>query len=427
MLDLRFVRENIEVVQDAIYAKGEKADLEEFSRLDKTRRDLLQEVEALKYQRNTVSKEVGRLKKDGQDAGALVEKMQLVNERIKSIDEKHKEIEANLQKILLHIPNLPDPQVPIGSAEEDNMEVRRWGNVPEFDFAPRAHWDIGELLGILDFPRAGKITGSRFVLYQGLGARLERALINFMLDLHTSEHGYKEIFPPFMVNSESMLGTGQLPKFAEDAFHVEGTDYWLIPTAEVPVTNMHRDEILEGKQLPLCYVGYSACFRAEAGAHGRDTRGLIRQHQFNKVELVKFTAPEDSNEELEKLVANAERVLQLLEIPYRVMLMCTGDLGFAAAKKYDLEIWFPSYGAYREVSSCSNFRDFQSRRAGIRFRPAPGVKAEFVHTLNGSGLAVGRTLAAILENYQQADGSVIIPGALRPYFPSSSEGVIRVP
>ncbi|MDO9536211.1 MAG: serine--tRNA ligase [Bacillota bacterium] len=427
MLDLRFVRENIEVVQDAINAKGEKADLEEFSRLDKTRRDLLQEVEALKHQRNTVSKEVGRLKKDGQDADTLVEKMQLVNERIKNIDEKNKEIETNLEKILLHIPNLPDPQVPFGSAEEDNLEVRRYGNVPEFDFTPRAHWDIGELLGILDFPRARKITGSRFVLYQGLGARLERALINFMLDLHTSEHGYKEIFPPFMVNSESMLGTGQLPKFAEDAFHVEGTDYWLIPTAEVPVTNMHRDEILDGKQLPLYYVGYSACFRAEAGAHGRDTRGLIRQHQFNKVELVKFTAPEDSNEELEKLVGNAERVLQLLGIPYRVMLMCTGDLGFAAAKKYDLEIWFPSYGAYREVSSCSNFRDFQSRRAGIRFRPAPGVKAEFVHTLNGSGVAVGRTLAAILENYQQADGSVIIPEALRPYFPSSSEGVIRVP
>jgi seryl-tRNA synthetase len=427
MLDLRFVRENLEVVQDAINAKGEKADLEEFLRLDKTRRDLLQEVEALKHQRNTVSKEVGNLKKQGQDASALVEKMQLVNERIKSIDEKNKEIETNLEKILLHIPNLPDPQVPLGSAEEDNQEVRRVGNIPEFDFTPRAHWDIGELLGILDFARAGKITGSRFVLYQGLGARLERALINFMLDLHTSEHGYKEIFPPFMVNSQSMVGTGQLPKFAEDAFHVEGTDYWLIPTAEVPVTNMHRDEIIDGKQLPLYYVGYSACFRAEAGAHGRDTRGLIRQHQFNKVELVKFTAPEDSNEELEKLVANAEKVLQLLEIPYRVMLMCTGDLGFAAAKKYDLEIWFPSYGAYREVSSCSNFRDFQSRRAGIRFRPAPGVKAEFVHTLNGSGVAIGRTLAAILENYQQADGSVIIPQALRPYFPSSSDGLIRVP
>jgi len=353
--------------------------------------------------------------------------MQLVNERIKSIDEKNKEIEISLEKILLHIPNLPDSEVPVGSDEEDNMEVRRFGNIPEFDFEPRAHWDIGELLGILDFPRAGKITGSRFVLYQGLGARLERALINFMLDLHTSEHGYKEIFPPFLVNSQSMVGTGQLPKFAEDAFHVEGTDYWLIPTAEVPVTNMYRDEILDGKQLPLYYVGYSACFRAEAGAHGRDTRGLIRQHQFNKVELVKFTAPDDSNEELEKLVANAERVLQLLEIPYRVMLMCTGDLGFAAAKKYDLEIWFPSYGAYREVSSCSNFRDFQSRRAGIRFRPAPGVKSEFVHTLNGSGVAIGRTLAAILENYQQADGSVIIPQALRPYFPSSSEGMIRVP
>ncbi|RJX23504.1 MAG: serine--tRNA ligase [Dethiobacter sp.] len=425
MLDLRFVRENTEAVRQAINAKGEKAALEEFLQLDMRRRDLLQEVEALKYQRNTVSREVGRLKKEGLDAEEFMGQMRNVNERIKTLDEELKEIEENLEKILLHIPNLPDPEVPVGSAEEDNVEVRRWGEAPQFAFSPRAHWEIGELSGILDFPRAGKITGSRFVLYQGEGARLERALINFMLDLHTGEHGYKEIFPPFLVHSQSMVGTGQFPKFAEDAFNVAGTEYWLIPTAEVPVTNMHREEILPAEQLPLYYVAYSACFRAEAGAHGRDTRGLIRQHQFNKVELVKFTLPQNSNEELEKLVNNAEKVLQLLGIPYRVVLMCTGDLGFAAAKKYDLEIWFPAYGAYREVSSCSNFRDFQARRAGIRFRPAPGAKAEFVHTLNGSGVAIGRTLAAILENYQQADGSVVIPEVLRPYFPPSHEGIIR--
>jgi seryl-tRNA synthetase len=425
VLDLRFVRENIETVRRAIEAKGEQAALEEFLSLDMKRRELLQEVEALKHERNTTSREIGLMKKEDCDAGGLLEKMRIVNERIKKLDEAHKEIEANLENILLHIPNLPDPEVPVGSIGDDNKEVRRWGEIPQFKYKPRAHWELGEILGVLDFPRAGKMTGSRFALYLGDGARLERALINFMLDLHTSRHGYKEIFPPFLVHSQSMVGTGQLPKFAEDAFHVTGTDYWLIPTAEVPVTNMHREEILEKDQLPLYYVAYSACFRAEAGAHGRDTRGLIRQHQFNKVELVKFTVPEDSNEELEKLVNDAERVLQLLEIPYRVMLMCTGDLGFAAAKKYDLEIWFPAYGAYREVSSCSNFRDFQARRAGIRFRPAPGAKAEFVHTLNGSGVAIGRTLAAILENYQQADGSVIIPQALRPYFSPSHDGVIR--
>ena len=425
MLDVRFVRENIPAVRRAIEAKGEKAALDDFLLLDTKRRDLLQDVEKLKHQRNVVSKDVGRLKKEGRDATELVEKMRLVNERIKELDEEQKQIETAMEKILLHIPNLPDPEVPVGSTEEDNKEVRRWGDIPKFKFNARPHWELGERLGILDFPRAGKMTGSRFVLYKGEGARLERALINFMLDLHTSEHGYKEIFPPFLVHSRSMIGTGQLPKFAEDAFNVAGTEYWLIPTAEVPVTNMHREEILEKEQLPLYYVAYSACFRAEAGAHGRDTRGLIRQHQFNKVELVKFTTPEDSNAELEKLVGNAEKVLQFLGIPYRVMLMCTGDLGFAAAKKYDLEIWFPAYGAYREVSSCSNFRDFQARRAGIRFRPAPGVKTEFVHTLNGSGVAIGRTLAAILENYQQEDGSIVIPKALRPYFPPDHEGIIK--
>ncbi len=425
MLDLRFVRENIPAVRRAIETKGEQAALDDFLRLDTKRRDLLQEVEELKHQRNVVSKDVGRLKKEGRDAAELVEKMRLVNERIKELDEEQRQIDTTIEEILLDIPNLPDPEVPVGTTEEDNKEVRRWGNVPQFEFSARPHWELGEQLGILDFPRAGKITGSRFVFYRGEGARLERALINFMLDLHTSEHGYKEIFPPFLVHSRSMLGTGQLPKFADDAFNVAGTEYWLIPTAEVPVTNLHREEILEKEQLPLYYVAYSACFRAEAGAHGRDTRGLIRQHQFNKVELVKFTLPENSSEELEKLVNNAEKVLQLLGIPYRAMLMCTGDLGFAAAKKYDLEIWYPAYDAYREVSSCSNFRDFQARRAGIRFRPAPGSKTEFVHTLNGSGVAIGRTLAAILENYQQEDGSVIIPEVLRRYFPPNHEGIIR--
>lgn len=425
MLDMRFVRENPEVVRQAIAAKGEKAALEEFLDKEKQRRELLQEVEVFKHRRNTVSREIGRRKREGEDAAELIEQMQAVNERIKELDGKQKEVEAYLDKILLHLPNIPEPDVPVGTTEEDNLEVRRWGEVPRFDFTPQAHWDLGEDLGILDFPRAGKTTGSRFVFYRGLGAKLERALINFMLDLHTAEHGYKEIFPPFLVHEQSMIGTGQLPKFAEDAFHVAGTDYWLIPTAEVPVTNLHREEILAAAQLPLYYVAYSACFRSEAGAHGRDTRGLIRQHQFNKVELVKFTTPQDSADELEKLVNDAEKVLQLLGLPYRVMLMCTGDLGFAAARKYDLELWFPSYDTYREVSSCSNFHDFQARRAGIRYRPAPRARAEYVHTINGSGVAIGRTLAAVLENYQQADGSVVIPQVLRPYFPPEHEGIIR--
>ena len=425
MLDLRFVRENIAVVEAAAAAKGEKVSLDEFTTLDGQRRSLLQEVEQLKHQRNTVSREIGLRKKKGEDGAAMMEEMRLANERIRELDGVLKDIENSMEQCLLYIPNIPDPDVPQGTVEEDNVEVRRFGEPTPFTFTPQAHWDLGENLGILDFPRAGRMTGARFALYRGEGARLERALINFMLDLHTGEHGYTEIFPPFMVNSQSMLGTGQLPKFAEDAFRVENTDYWLIPTAEVPVTNMHREEILEKNQLPLYYVAYSACFRAEAGAHGRDTRGLIRQHQFNKVELVKFTIPEDSGEELEKLVRDAERVLQLLELPYRVVLMCSCDLGFAAAKKYDLELWFPAYDAYREVSSCSNFRDFQARRAGIRYRSAAGAKAEFVHTLNGSGVAIGRTLAAILENYQQPDGSVVIPQALRPYFPPSHAGVIK--
>lgn len=415
MLDLKFVRENPDVVRRAMELKGEEADLDSLLALDRERRDLLKEVEELKQIRNRVSKEIGKAGADSEAARQKKEEMREVAVKIKELDDKLRDIDTRLEYLLLTLPNIPDPVVPSGRDEEDNVEVRRWGEQPSFDFAPLAHWDIGANLDILDFPRAGKITGSRFALYYGAGARLERALINFMLDLHTTEHGYREVFPPFLVNSASMTGTGQLPKFAEDAFRVEGTDYYLIPTAEVPVTNLHRDEILEAEQLPLYYVAYSACFRAEAGAHGRDTRGLIRQHQFNKVELVKFVKPEDSDEELEKLTRDAEKVLQLLGLPYRVMLMCSGDLGFAPAKKYDLEVWMPAYNTYREISSCSNFTDFQARRAGIRYRPESGKKAQFVHTLNGSGVAVGRTVAAILENYQQKDGIVIIPEILRPY------------
>lgn len=416
MLDFRIIRETPDIVKEAMRLKGDTVNLERFLELEDKRRTMLKQVEELKYRRNVVSKEIGSRKARGEDAEEQVARMRQVSDRIKEMDEELRMVMGEIEEILLHIPNLPDDEVPRGSNEEDNVEVRRWGFIPELS-EPKSHWDIGADLNILDFPRAGKISGSRFVLYYGMGAQLERALINFMLDLHVREHGYREVFPPFIVNSGSMTGTGQLPKFAEDAFKLEGTDYYLIPTAEVPVTNLHRDEILQEGELPLYYVAYSACFRAEAGAHGRDTRGLIRQHQFNKVELVKFVKPQDSNEELEKLVLDAERVLQLLNIPYRVMLMCTGDLGFAAAKKYDIEIWMPSYNTYREVSSCSNFRDFQSRRAGIRYRPAEGEKTGFVHTLNGSGIAVGRTVAAILENFQQADGSVVIPEVLRRYFP----------
>ncbi len=425
MLDFKFIRENPEVVRDAMGQKGDTANLERFLELEDKRRIALKDVEELKYRRNVVSREIGNRKSKGENPEESFAEMRQVSDRIKEMDEELRVVMEEIDKILLHIPNLPDKEVPVGDTEEDNVEVRRWGVTPEFPFEPKSHWDIGEDLEILDFPRAGKITGSRFAIYYGLGAQLERALINFMLDLHVREHGYREVLPPFMVNSESMTGTGQLPKFAEDAFKLEGFDYYLIPTAEVPVTNLHRDEILQEEELPLYYVAYSACFRAEAGAHGRDTRGLIRQHQFNKVELVKFVKPQDSTDELEKLVANAEKVLKLLGIPYRVMLMCTGDLGFAAAKKYDIEIWMPSYNNYREVSSCSNFRDFQSRRAGIRYRPKKGEKTEFVHTLNGSGLAVGRTVAALLENFQQEDGSVLIPEALRRYFPNSDETAIK--
>ena len=416
MLDLKFVREHPEKVREAIALKNEPADLDRLLELDGKRRRLLQEAEELKRLRNRVSKEIGLSKGDRAAVERKKEEMRQVSGKIKELDEELRRFDGEMEQILLRLPNIPDPAVPSGEDEADNMEVRSWGEPPQFPFSPRPHWEIGEMLGIIDFPRAGKITGSRFALYCGDGARLERALINFMLDLHTGEHGYREIFPPFLVNSGSMTGTGQLPKFAEDAFKVEGADYYLIPTAEVPVTNLHRDEILDAADLPLRYVAYSACFRSEAGAHGRDTRGLIRNHQFNKVELVKFALPENSNDELESLTRDAERVLQLLGLPYRVMLMCSGDLGFAAAKKYDLEVWLPSAGTYREISSCSNFTDFQARRAGIRYRPAPGQKAQFAHTLNGSGVAVGRTVAAILENFQQGDGSVLLPEVLRPYF-----------
>ncbi len=416
MLDLKFIREHPQKVREAIIKKNEPAELDRLLQLDMERRQLLQKAEQLKQLRNRVSKEIGLSKADSTAVRQKKEEMREVSAQIKELDEDLRRYDAEMEQILLRLPNIPDPAVPPGQDEADNREVRSWGRPPEFSFTPRPHWDIGEILGILDFPRAGKIAGSRFALYCADGARLERALINFMIDLHTGEHGYCEIFPPFMVNSESMTATGQLPKFTEDLFKIEGTDYYLIPTAEVPVTNLHRDEILDPAELPLRYVAYSACFRAEAGAHGRDTRGLIRQHQFNKVELVKFVLPESSPEELESLTRDAEKVLQLLGLPYRVMLMCSGDLGFAAAKKYDLEVWLPSAGTYREISSCSNFTDFQARRAGIRYRPAPGQKARFVHTLNGSGVAIGRTVAAILENYQQEDGSVILPEVLQPYF-----------
>lgn len=415
MLDLKFVRSNPDKVEAALRKRGSQVGLAEFLAVDEKRRKLLVEAEQLKNRRNVVSEEVGRRKRSGQDAQELIIEMREVSQRIKNLDDEIKELENELEKVLLTIPNIPHESVPAGADSADNPVVRTWGEVPKFDFAPKPHWEIGEDLDILDFERGAKLAGARFTVYKGLGARLERALINFMLDLHTTEHGYKEIFPPFMVNRDCMIGTGQLPKFEEDMFKVDKTDYYLVPTAEVPVTNLFRGEILDNDQLPIYLTAYTACFRAEAGASGRDTRGLIRQHQFNKVELVKFTRPEESYEELEKLTANAEQVLQRLGLPYRVVTLCAGDLGFSAAKTYDLEVWLPSFNTYREISSCSNFEDFQARRANIRYRPGPQARPQFVHTLNGSGVAVGRTVAAILENYQQRDGSVIIPEVLRPY------------
>ena len=418
MLDIKRLRSDFDGVQDTLAKRGAAAAeaLAGFTALDTKRRDILQETEQLKNRRNTVSQEVAQLKKSGGDAEALILEMREVGDRIKALDEALRGLEGQIDEVMLSVPNLPHDSVPTGTSEEDNVEIRRVGEPRVFDsFEPKAHWDVAAGLGILDFEAAAKVAGSRFVFYKGLGARLERALINFMMDLHSDRHGYEELLPPQIVNRDSLVGTGQLPKFEEDLFKLADTEYFMIPTAEVPVTNIHRDEILAGDELPKHYVAYSACFRSEAGSAGRDTRGLIRQHQFNKVELIKVVKPEDSYRELEAMTADAERVLQLLDLPYRVLTLCTGDMGFTAAKTYDLEVWLPESGMYREISSCSNCEDFQARRAAIRYRPEPKAKPEFVHTLNGSGLAVGRTVAAILENYQQADGSVVVPEALRPY------------
>lgn len=413
---MKYLRDHLPDIKAKLKHRGEDlSDLDQFEALDRKRRETIIKVEQLKSKRNEVSQQIAKMKKEKQNADEVIQEMRQVGEEIKELDYTLREVEEALGHLLLSIPNIPHESVPVGETEDDNVEIRQWGNIRSFDFEPKPHWDIADQLDILDFERAAKVTGSRFVYYKGLGARLERALISFMMDLHAEEHGYEEMLPPYMVNRTSMTGTGQLPKFEEDAFLIGSEDYFLIPTAEVPVTNYHRDEILDGNQLPLNYVAYSACFRSEAGSAGRDTRGLIRQHQFNKVELVKFVKPEDSYQELEILTGHAEKVLQLLKLPYRVLSMCTADLGFTAAKKYDLEVWLPSYNTYREISSCSNFESFQARRANIRFRAEPGAKPQHVHTLNGSGLAIGRTVAAILENYQQEDGTVIIPEVLRPY------------
>lgn len=416
MLDIKSIRENPDALLRAMENRRSKgADISAFLETDAQRRKLLVEVETLKARRNAVSAEIPRLKREGASTDALMEEMKNTAARIKTLDADIAALDEKIQEFLYSIPNIPHESVPVGADDSENIEVRRYGEQTKFSFTPKAHWDLGEDLKILDFATAGKVTGARFTFYRGLGARLERAVINFYLDTHTCESGYTEIFPPYMVNRASMTGTGQLPKFEEDAFKVANTDYFLIPTAEVPVTNMFRDQILDGAELPIKFCAYSACFRAEAGSAGRDTRGLIRQHQFNKVELVKFSKPEDSYAELEKLTNDAELVLQRLGLPYRVVALSTGDLGFSSAKTYDIEVWMPSYDRYVEISSCSNFEDFQARRAGIRFRRDLKAKPELVHTLNGSGVAVGRTVAAILENYQQPDGSVKIPKVLVPY------------
>jgi len=414
MLDLKFVRNNPEVVKEALQKRYSSISLDHFLKQEEEGRKLLFEIENLKARRNSVSEEVGRLKKNGEDAENLVLEMREVGQTIKDLEEKSNNIVQGIEKILYEIPNIPHASVPIGADESANVQVRTWGNPRVFDFEPKAHYEVGEKLNVLDFVRAAKVTGARFTFYKGLGAKLERSLISFMLDRHTAKD-YTEVLPPYMVNRASMIGTGQLPKFEEDAFKIAGTDYFLIPTAEVPVTNLYRDEILDGGQLPIRHCAFSACFRSEAGSAGRDTRGLIRQHQFNKVELVKFTLPENSYDELELLTKDAESILQELELPYRVMALATGDLGFTSAKTYDLEVWLPSFNTFREISSCSNFEDFQARRANIRFRRGPKEKPEFVHTLNGSGLAIGRTVAAIMENYQENDGRIRVPKALQSY------------
>lgn len=415
MLDVRFVRENLPVVVAALKARNSNVSLDSFSEIEKRRREILVEVEGLKNKRNQASQDIANMKRNKLDASAEITQMRLVGDEIAGLEEELRKVEGELRDILLNVANIPHSSVPVGADENDNTVVSMVGEPKEFLFAPKPHWDLGEELNILDFERGAKISGARFTVYKGLGARLERAVYNFMLNTHTEQHGYTETFPPFIVNKESMYGTGQLPKFAEDMFKLEGLDYYLIPTAEVPVTNYHRNEILDIEQLPIKYAAYSACFRAEAGSAGRDTRGLIRQHQFNKVELVKFVLPENSYEELEKLTADAERILQILELPYRKVLLCSGDMGFSSAKTYDLEVWLPSANCYREISSCSNFEDFQARRMDVKFRRGPKEKPEFVHTLNGSGLAVGRTVCAILENYQQEDGSIKVPKVLVPY------------
>jgi seryl-tRNA synthetase len=415
MLEAKYIRDHLDEVRERLALRGQAINLDQFIVIDGERRKTIQDWERLRASQKKVSDEVSKMKREGQDASALIEEMKKVSQELKVLDGVIDEKEKALQDFLLTIPNLPHASVPTGKDPSGNLEVKRWGEIPKFDFGPKPHWDLGEELGILDFKNGAKITGARFTLYWDLGAKLERALINFMLDLHTREHGYREVLPPFMVNRTTMTGTGQLPKFEEELFKVEGTDYFLIPTAEVPVTNIHQDEVLEEKVLPLYYTAYTPCFRKEAGSYGKDTRGLIRQHQFNKVELVKFTKPENSYDELERLLSDAEEVLKRLKLPYRVVNLCSGDLGFSASKTYDIEVWLPGQDTFKEISSCSNFEDFQARRAKIRYRISGKSKTEYVHTLNGSGLAVGRTLVAIIENYQQADGSVIIPEVLRPY------------
>jgi len=417
MLELRFIRENLELVREKIKHRG-LADtrIQDFAGLDGKRLGLLNEVEALRNLRNKVTKEVAEMKKAGQDAGSLITEMRETGERIKEFDRQLAGVEEELHDIVMEIPNLCADSVPFGMDDSENIEVKQWGEIPRFSFEPKSHWDLGEALDIIDFERAAKLSGARFALLKGMASRLERALINFMLDLHTQKHGYVEVLPPFLVNTPTMTATGQLPKFEADLFKIQDRDLYLIPTAEVPVTNIHRGETLAEKELPRKYAAYTPCFRSEAGSYGKDTRGLIRQHQFDKVELVKFTTPETSGAELESLLADAEEVLQLLNLPYRIVILCSGDLGFSAAKTYDIEVWMPAQNKYREISSCSNFTDFQARRGGIRYRPEGRKKSALVHTLNGSGLAVGRTLAAIMENFQQEDGTFTIPEVLTPYF-----------
>ncbi|HAS16551.1 MAG TPA: serine--tRNA ligase [Nitrospiraceae bacterium] len=414
MIDIALIRENTEKVQDSFKKRGETINLDPLLKLDSERKDLLKRIEGLRYERNKASDEIGQLKREGKPVEEFMSRMKGVSEEIKRLEADIRIIESNENEILLTLPNIPHKSVPVGRGEKENVEVRKWGEVPEFNFEPKPHWEIGEDLEIIDFQRAANIAGARFALLKGAGALLERSLINFMLDIHTREHGYTEVLPPFMVNPKSMTGTGQLPKFEEELFRIERDDLYLIPTAEVPVTNIHQKEILKEDDLPLYYTAYTPCFRREAGSYGKDTRGLIRQHQFNKVELVKFSRPDSSYVELEKLTNDAEDILKRLGLPYRVIILCTGDMGFAAAKTYDIEVWLPGQDTYREISSCSNFEDFQARRADIRYKSSKG-KTTFVHTLNGSGLAVGRTLVAILENFQQEDGSVIIPEVLKTY------------